>query len=78
MDESWAIVLSAIITAVPSCAAWFSAERAHRASKVNTETLKDVVHNTNGMSQKIEAMARAEGVAEGKETQRAETLEKST
>lgn len=77
MDDGAWRVIEAIILASPGLyAAWISrrakvvADRAKVVADETSKTLGVVVVNTNGMSQKIETMARAAGVVEGRETER--------
>lgn len=78
IDEgAWRVIEAIILVSPGLYAAWVS-RRAKVLASENSATLAAVVHNTNGMSKKIETMARAAGVTEGQESERRIGEDKAT
>lgn len=70
MDDGAWQVIAAVILVTPGLYAIWENRGTKKTVIEAAKTLETVVHNTNGMSQRIETMARAAGVVEGRETER--------
>ena len=67
IDPFWTQVLVAVPATLGSCAAFVYAVRSHGQSVKNTEVLKDVVRQTDGLKTELVAAVKSAALAQGKE-----------
>lgn len=72
-DGAWQLLAAVASAVVLSAPGWYGALRAHRVEAIAVETKKiveGVERNTNGVSQRLETMAKAAGKTEGRDEER--------